>query len=46
MDPGFGHVHMAKNNGDTPVTVRVLYVLPADAPVRVDEPAPPGPDAC
>lgn len=34
MDPGFGHVHMAKNNVDTPVTV------------RVDEPAPPGADAC
>jgi quercetin dioxygenase-like cupin family protein len=46
MDPGFGHVHMAQNNGDTPVTARVLYVLPAGAPVRVDEPAPPDPNDC
>jgi quercetin dioxygenase-like cupin family protein len=46
MDPGFGHVHLALNNGDTPATVHVLYVLPAGAPVRVDEPAPPGADDC
>lgn len=42
VDPGFGNVHIARNEGTTPMTVRVQYVQPEGSAVRVDVPAPAG----
>ncbi len=40
-------VHQAKNlDPATPVIVRVQYILPTGAAIRIDEPAPAGADAC
>ena len=46
LDPGGGHVHIARNLGADPITVRVQYVLPNGAPVRIDAPAPAGAELC
>ncbi len=46
LDPGGGHVHIARNLGADPITVRVQYVLPTGAPVRIDAPAPAGAELC
>lgn len=42
LDPGFGHVHIARNEGTSEMKVRVQYVLPDGAPARIDAAAPPG----
>lgn len=42
VDPGFGNVHIARNEGTSPVTVRVQYVQPDGSTVRIDVPAPAG----
>ncbi len=46
LDPGGGHVHIARNLGTTAVTVRVQYIVPTGAPVRIDAPAPAGSSTC
>jgi quercetin dioxygenase-like cupin family protein len=41
LDPGFGHVHIARNEGWTPVTVVQTYLdVPPGGSPRIDEPAP------
>ena len=41
FDPGFGHVHIARNEGTTPVTVVQTYLnVPPGGSPRIDEPAP------
>jgi len=41
FDPGFGHVHIARNEGSTPVTVVQTYLnVPPGASPRIDAPAP------
>ena len=41
LDPGFGHVHIARNEGSTPVTVVQTYLdVPPGGSPRIDEPAP------
>lgn len=41
LDPGFGHVHIACNQGTTPVTVVQTYLnVPPGGSPRIDEPAP------
>jgi quercetin dioxygenase-like cupin family protein len=41
LDPGFGHVHIARNQGTTPVTVVQTYLnVPPGGSPRIDEPAP------
>ena len=41
FDPGFGHVHLARNEGTTPVTEVVTYLnVPPGGSPRIDEPAP------
>src|SRR6516162_514678 len=41
FDPGFGHVHIARNEGSTPVTVVQTYLnVPPGGSPRIDEPAP------
>ena len=41
LDPGFGHVHIARNEGTTPVTVVQTYLnVPPGGSPRIDEPAP------
>lgn len=37
---GPGHVHIGRNLGDTPVVLRVLYVLPHGSPLSEDAPNP------
>lgn len=46
LDEGGGHVHIARNLGSTPITVRVQYILPTGGAVRIDVPAPAGSEAC
>ncbi len=46
MDPGGGHVHIGRNRGTDVTLVRVQYILPTGAAVRIDAPAPAGADAC
>lgn len=46
MDPGHDHFHIAYNHGTTPVLLKVQYILPEGAPVRVDGVAPPGSENC
>ena len=36
VDPGDGHVHIARNEGADPAEVWVTYLLPADALPRLD----------
>jgi len=36
VDPGGGHVHIARNLGDTAVSLKVLYMVPAGVPIRID----------
>ena len=41
LDPGFGHVHIARNEGTTPVTVVQTYLnVPSGGSPRIDAPAP------
>lgn len=41
LDPGFGHVHIARNAGSTPVTVVQTYLnVPPGGSPRIDAPAP------
>ena len=41
LDPGFGHVHIARNEGKTPVTVVQTYLnVPPGGSPRIDAPAP------
>ena len=41
FDPGFGHVHIARNEGSTPVTVVQTYLnVPPGGSPRIDAPAP------
>ena len=41
LDPGFGHVHIARNEGNRPVTVVQTYLdVPPGGSPRIDEPAP------
>jgi quercetin dioxygenase-like cupin family protein len=41
LDPGFGHVHIARNEGTTPVTVVQTYLnVPPGGSPRIDAPAP------
>jgi len=41
FDPGFGHVHIARNEGTVPVTVVQTYLnVPPGASPRIDAPAP------
>jgi quercetin dioxygenase-like cupin family protein len=41
LDPGFGHVHIARNEGTTPVIVVQTYLdVPPGGSPRIDEPAP------
>ena len=46
VDPGSGHVHIARNLGTTPVSVRVQYILNAGQAIRIDAPAPAGAELC
>ncbi len=45
LDPG-NRVHIARNLGTSTALVRVQYVYPTGAAVRIDAPAPPGSEAC
>jgi quercetin dioxygenase-like cupin family protein len=41
LDPGLGHVHIARNEGTTPVTVVQTYLnVPPGSSPRIDAPAP------
>jgi quercetin dioxygenase-like cupin family protein len=40
VDEGGGHVHMARNEGTTPVEVSVTYLTPVGAGPRTDAPRP------
>src|SRR5215468_8845566 len=41
VDPGFGHVHIARNEGAVPVTVVQTYLdVPPGGSPRIDAPAP------
>jgi len=41
FDPGFGHVHIARNEGTVPVTVVQTYLnVPPGGSPRIDAPAP------
>jgi Cupin domain len=41
LDPGFGHVHIARNEGTTEVVVYATYLnVPVGASPRIDAPAP------
>ena len=41
FDPGFGHVHLARNEGTVPVTEVVTYLnVPPGGSPRIDAPAP------
>jgi quercetin dioxygenase-like cupin family protein len=41
LDPGLGHVHIARNEGTTPVTVVQTYLnVPPGGSPRIDAPAP------
>ena len=41
LDPGFGHVHIARTEGTTPVTVVQTYLnVPPGSSPRIDAPAP------
>jgi quercetin dioxygenase-like cupin family protein len=41
LDPGFGHVHIARNEGRTPVTVVQTYLnVPLGGSPRIDKPRP------
>jgi len=41
FDPGFGHVHLARNEGAAPVTVVQTYLnVPPGGSPRIDAPAP------
>ncbi|OLT15434.1 hypothetical protein BJF78_01615 [Pseudonocardia sp. CNS-139] len=37
---GPGHVHTGRNEGDAPLVLDVVYVLPAGAPLSVPQDAP------
>lgn len=40
VDPGHGHVHIARNEGTTEVELWATYFMPAGGNPRVDAPAP------
>lgn len=41
IDPGYGNVHIARNNGTTALEIEVTYLdVPVGAPFRTDEAAP------
>ena len=41
VDPGYGNVHIARNNGTTALELEVTYLdVPVGAPFRTDEAAP------
>jgi len=41
LDPGFGHVHIARNEGTTPATAIATYLnVPPGGSPRIDAPAP------
>jgi Cupin domain len=41
LDPGFGHVHIARNEGATPATAVATYLnVPPGGSPRIDAPAP------
>ena len=41
LDPGFGHVHIARNQGTTPATAIATYLnVPPGGSPRIDTPAP------
>ena len=46
LDPGSNHVHIARNLGTTPVTVRVQYINRTGTAIRIDKPAPAGSEGC
>jgi quercetin dioxygenase-like cupin family protein len=40
VDPGDGHVHILRNEGDVPAETIAVQLLPDGAPRRIDSPAP------
>lgn len=40
VDPGGGHVHIAKNEGNTDVKLVAFFLTPAGTPIRIDAPEP------
>lgn len=41
VDQGSGHVHIARNEGTTPIQLYITYLIPVGADARIDVPAPP-----
>lgn len=40
VDAGYGHAHIARNEGTVPLEVHVTFLdVPVGAPIRIDEPA-------
>jgi quercetin dioxygenase-like cupin family protein len=46
VDPGGGHVHIARNNGTTVVNIKATYLIPDGTGIRIDAPAPAGSELC
>jgi hypothetical protein len=44
IDPGFGHVHLARNEGSEPAVVYATFILPPDAGDTLQIPAPANPN--
>jgi hypothetical protein len=44
IDPGFGHVHLARNEGSEPAHVYATFILPPDVGDTLQIPAPPNPN--
>jgi len=42
VDPGGGHVHDARNEGNTDVKLVAFFLTPQGTPIRIDAPAPTG----
>ena len=40
VDPGGGHVHDARNEGDVNVEIVAFFLTPQGTPIRIDAPAP------
>jgi quercetin dioxygenase-like cupin family protein len=40
IDPGDGHVHLLRNEGNVDLVTVTVQILPADAPRRIDAPSP------
>jgi hypothetical protein len=40
VDPGGGHVHDARNEGNTDVELVAFFLTPQGTPIRIDAPAP------